>query len=134
MNEEGWFFETFSLFDTICWYTLLNDSVKTDISFRSSVNNDFENQGCVRKTDIFSVNFFNSEERTNGLECLIIQIFEFWKASWNGSGPFSKIFMVTGNVPKHWLKGFCKMLCGTKFQSFWPGYVNFFKMVYDGVE
>ena len=69
MNEEGWFFETFSLFDTICWYTLLNNSAKTDVSFRSSVNNDFENQGCVRKTDIFSVNFFNSEERSNCLEC-----------------------------------------------------------------
>ena len=62
-------FYTFSLFDTIYWYTLLNDSVKTDISFLSSAINDFENQGCIRKTDIFSVNFFNSEECSNGLEC-----------------------------------------------------------------
>ena len=43
MDEEEWFFDTFSLFDAISWYTLLNDSVKTDISFRSSMNNDFEN-------------------------------------------------------------------------------------------
>ena len=50
MDEEEWFFDTISLFDTICWYTLLNDSVKTDISFRSSVNNDFKNPVLGRLT------------------------------------------------------------------------------------
>ena len=40
MDEKDWFSDTFSLFDAIFWYTLLNDSVKSDISFRSSVNND----------------------------------------------------------------------------------------------
>ena len=47
MDKEEWFFDTFSLFDIICWYTVSNDSVKADASFQSSVNNDFKIQGCT---------------------------------------------------------------------------------------
>ena len=50
MDEKEWFSDTFSLFDAIFWYTLLNDSVKSDISFRSSVNNDFKNPVLGRLT------------------------------------------------------------------------------------